>query len=758
MSTALRSFVFRAANFLRNFIPRFGPSYFYYRNFVGYIYGGYGSGPIGPPVPPQPPIPIIQEYVQSIWIGHVTPSTVNITAKITNPQINSYRIMWANSPFFSNPNWSDQLTIDQFGLIKYTAAGLMPNATYFIKVVNGNNPNINITGTVIVGSVNTPSLTESNFSFGFGSCSKTCPPNCSDNLSFNTASNGIVYEKIAGRGLNFFIHLGDIHYRDIAINNETLYQDAYDIVFNSPRQNICWRSLPLYYMWDDHDYGPNDSDKNSPSKTAARVAYRRRVPSPSLANPSPTGSPYYSFVRGRVRFIVTDIRSEREPKGAYSSTSSSMQVFSSEQKTWFFNQMLTAKNRNQIIVWVNTKPWISSIGDGKDDWGGYHFARMEIVNFINTNSLADRIVIISGDMHALAYDDGTSINNYGGLKVCHAAPLDETKRPKGGPYKNGPVTLNSVGVYAGQPIFGESSNDQISQYGVIDITDTGTSSISIRFRGIVVDKISGNEGAAIDVIFNLNAGGPPLPSLQPHTQLNTIATYLRNYITTDLRNTGFFNYSLDGNDIAIGDGGFDMFDVGNFTMPWLLSNDNYTNSNDVSSPPALSYNNTTSVITDTNFHYVSLGYSGISPERRPLTLLGSRSVDGVPVGFQKAGNIGADGGGSLISGDVYNGENINGFTVYAYYRQTYNNFDPTICDLYMLLGHDNWDSNFGTILKQSYPFTTLQGAYFYTTGATKNILAITTLLSREASLEIPLLELQSIVTKYTQRIKEALNY
>jgi hypothetical protein len=52
---------------------------------------------------------------------------------------------------------------------------------------------------------------------------------------------------------------------------------------------------------------------------------------------------------------------------------------------------------------------------------------------------------------------------------------------------------------------------------------------------------------------------------QPYLQLNTIATYLRNYMS-DFRNPSFYTYRLDGTGFYILDGGGDMFDQGNITQ------------------------------------------------------------------------------------------------------------------------------------------------------------------------------------------------
>jgi hypothetical protein len=251
--------------------------------------------------------------------------------------------------------------------------------------------------------------------------------------------------------------------------------------------------------------------------------------------------------------------------------------------------------------------------------------------------------------------------------------------------------------------------------------------------------------------------GVPYAVNPPYQDLDKIATYLRNYITTSLRNPSFFSYDLDGNQYQISDGGNDMFDGGNYTTYWSIAGTNYTSGITITIPPCLGYSQITATSTDTNFYYVSLGY-GTSPDRRPLTLLGARSGTGDPIGFQKAGNVGADSGGSITISDVYTGSIVNGFTVHAYYRQTYGqSSDPAVCDVYILLGHPAWNSTFGTINKFASTNTNLQGAYFYTSGAgVKNILAITTLLSRPSPTQIPLSDIQTVVDNYTILISQSI--
>jgi hypothetical protein len=235
-----------------------------------------------------------------------------------------------------------------------------------------------------------------------------------------------------------------------------------------------------------------------------------------------------------------------------------------------------------------------------------------------------------------------------------------------------------------------------------------------------------------------------------------------------LRNPNFFTYFLDGNAYFISDGGNDMFDGGNYTAPWLRNNTNYTSGNSIPTPtPSLNYSSQSSTLTDTNFYYAASGYSqstGSFPSGNqngsfhPLTIIGARSGSG-PIGFQKAGNIGADGGGLLVTGNIYSGSVVDGFTAHAFYRQSYGqSSDPSICDVYVLLGHPNWGSSFDTVVSSSVAGTQIQGAALYATGSSTEILAMTTLLSRASPTVIPLADIKTVVDNYITLVKTVLNY
>lgn len=245
-----------------------------------------------------------------------------------------------------------------------------------------------------------------------------------------------------------------------------------------------------------------------------------------------------------------------------------------------------------------------------------------------------------------------------------------------------------------------------------------------------------------------------------YNSIGALATYMSGYMS-EYRNSSFYSYALDGDNTYISDGGSDMYDGGNYTTPWLISGTTYAGatSSSASYPSRISYANTTQTLVDTSFRYASLGYA-TSPDYRPLTVIGTRNTTGNPIGWQKGGNSGADGSGTLFSGFAYNGSTLNGFTTYAYIRETYNASDPSHCDLYILLGSSNWDSSFGTISSFADPVSNGgNGGYLYTYGAgVKNILAITTLLSKSGGVLVTTAECQAVTANITNRVKSYFGY
>ena len=310
-----------------------------------------------------------------------------------------------------------------------------------------------------------------------------------------------------------FFQIGDLHYENIDRNATALFQNAYDRVLASSRQQALYQHAPIVYVWDDHDYGPNDSDRTSRARGAAGRVFRQYVPHhplavgeevearPGLLAGPPEDLPeegtgsgtresgvggaddevpiYRAFSIGRLRVIVTDSRSLRTPGSVPDGPRKSM--LGERQKTWLFREMEAAARDYPLILWVQTVPWISPARPTGDNWGAYATERQEIAEFLARRGISDKLIMLSGDSHMIGADDGShsgyalgATGNVGGFPVLHSAALDRQGSVKGGPYSEGAYGNRSRLIRFG---------DNDGQYGLIDIEDDGGDEICARYEG-----------------------------------------------------------------------------------------------------------------------------------------------------------------------------------------------------------------------------------------------------------------------------------
>jgi alkaline phosphatase D len=254
------------------------------------------------------------------------------------------------------------------------------------------------------------------------------------------------------------VHTGDFHYFNIAENRVEAFRVAYDSHLSCARLRTMLSSVPMMYQWDDHDFGPNDSNKHSPSREASLRNYRELVPHYPLAAASDAGAPVdQAFTVGRVRFILSDLRSQRDPEA--------LRMMTSAQDAWLRAQLLAARDGGSpLIFWVTSVPW-NGRATKADRWQGYPAHRAEIANFIKANGLAGKVVILSGDAHMTAIDDGSNSDFATGggapIRVFQAGPLANVGSYKGGPYSHGARYKT------------ESKKEHLHQFGMVNIEDDG---------------------------------------------------------------------------------------------------------------------------------------------------------------------------------------------------------------------------------------------------------------------------------------------
>ena len=270
-----------------------------------------------------------------------------------------------------------------------------------------------------------------------------------------TGSNGAVYDAMRAEDPILDLMTGDLHYSNITSTDPTAFIDAYGWALSTPAQSALARQVPFAYVWDDHDYGPNDADASSPSRSAVRDAYRRAAPHYDVL-PGDEAI-YQAFTIGRVRFVITDARSEHTADS----------LLGERQTAWLLDELRTASATHAAVVWVNSVPWVGPAADGADGWAGHAEERAMISEAIARSGI-DNLVMVSGDAHMVAIDDGTntdySVTGGAGFPLLHAAALDRPGNVKGGPY--------SEGAFPGG-----------GQYGVLEVVDDGGPTVELVLSG-----------------------------------------------------------------------------------------------------------------------------------------------------------------------------------------------------------------------------------------------------------------------------------
>jgi phosphodiesterase/alkaline phosphatase D-like protein len=433
--------------------------------------------------------------VGGVWCGNVSPTSATVAGRLTASALR-VRLVVSTNENLSQPIYSSAVTssANSGNALKLTVQGLKPDTDYFY-------------GLEVAGTLRTDANTRGRFTtfpLGRGSF-KIAFSSCGDFRHANQAA----YDAIREARPLLFINMGDLHYSDTNSTVAEDYRANYDNVLGHDKQGALYRSVPVAYMWDDHDYCGDNADGTSVGRDTARATYRERVPHYPIG--SAGGTIAQAFTVGRVRVIMTDLRSASNPTTQRESASKTR--MGTAQKAWFKQELISARDSGYpLVLWVNPDPWIAPAKVGDDTWAGHATERTEIANFIRDNRISN-VVLLSGDMHGLAFDDGTNSDYATGggapLTVLHGAALSSDPSVKGGPYSGGAIAGNG-------------------QYGILEVYDNGGPSVACRFLGI-----RAGEGTKMTHIFSSSAEGS-----KEHALVN-ISTLARVSSPDDAVVTGF---------------------------------------------------------------------------------------------------------------------------------------------------------------------------------------------------------------------------
>jgi hypothetical protein len=416
--------------------------------------------------------------VVNVWTGVPSTSDVETVLKLSSlPTGTNYYMAVSTNPAlpvgscqYFGPFTSEADVTATYAagrVLRLSATGLTPNTQYYYA--------LRVDNTVFTGHVGkfktiTTSSAAMSFEFTAASCARpTAAAQSTMNKMVATHPNAL-----------FFMSLGDYPYASGQTTDAAFSKFRDDLLIWT---NDAHKQIPVEYVYSDSDFGYENAAAAEAAGAGTRdvsvANARRRVPLRGKRSASVTADIAHSFVIGRVRFVVTDNRSNAESIGGTQNVDRT--ILGETQKAWFKNEILAAKNAGQFVVWMSDNAVTGAPVFGSTDlWSNYSQERAEIYNYINAQQMGKRIMVVAGDMHALAYYNGTGTHDFatgGGsnLPVAQCAAIDSGSSSKGGPYTIGPIN--------GDTIAGTNVNATTNQWGHLSVTDTGGDSITVTFTG-----------------------------------------------------------------------------------------------------------------------------------------------------------------------------------------------------------------------------------------------------------------------------------
>lgn len=203
-----------------------------------------------------------------------------------------------------------------------------------------------------------------------------------------------IYEAIAQKNPDFMIWSGDnIYLREADWNTKTGIFHRYTHTRNTPEMQAMLASIHHYAIWDDHDFGPNDSDGSFWNKNQTLEAFKLFWANPSYGVGDIKGAISY-FNWGDCDFFMLDNRYYRTPDKKISGKGTQL---GAEQLEWLKNSLVSSNANFKFVViggqFLNTSGFYET-------YSNYNFAgeRAEIIEYIHKEKI-ENVIFITGDRH-----------------------------------------------------------------------------------------------------------------------------------------------------------------------------------------------------------------------------------------------------------------------------------------------------------------------------------------------------------------------
>ena len=334
-----------------------------------------------------PITPYIQaaELIAGPMVGHTTTNSAHIWVETDSPakvQI-TYWMATNNKPLAKGTaNAMTGKDAPHTAVVKL--AGLNPNAQIHYEVRLDNRTVRPLAPQVFYTMPKNDN--EVNFMVAFGSC-----------MNPSTVPYQPIWEKAAQYRPAAFLYIGDINYLpspEAEFGEEVaLVREAIAVYHRGVRHLSGVRTLmattPSYGIWDDHDYGPNNSDRTFRWRGETLEMYKHFWANPSAGTPGTKGI-FYTFKIADVEFFMLDNRYHRDPE----EDENRKTMFGQPQLDWLKNGLKKSAATFKVIVQGG-----SSVFTGRGErWSNWGTERDDFLKWMFGEKISG-VFFLAGDWH-----------------------------------------------------------------------------------------------------------------------------------------------------------------------------------------------------------------------------------------------------------------------------------------------------------------------------------------------------------------------
>tara|TARA_B100000700_G_scaffold216102_1_gene237560 strand:+ start:1133 stop:2452 length:1320 start_codon:yes stop_codon:yes gene_type:complete len=228
------------------------------------------------------------------------------------------------------------------------------------------------------------------FLFAMGSCAYTNEKD-KDRPGKSYGGDYFIYSNILDKNPDFMIWLGDnVYFREPDASRTGVYH-RYSHDRALPELQPLLGSVHHYAIWDDHDYGPNNSDRSFIYKDITLQAFKEFWANPSYGIEN-NGGITTQFMWSDVEFFLLDNRFFRSPQNRQHTYK---EILGKEQLEWLIDALTSSQATFKIIAIGGQVLNSEKIYENYINWEDEHSVLLDLIE----KEKIEGVVFISGDRH-----------------------------------------------------------------------------------------------------------------------------------------------------------------------------------------------------------------------------------------------------------------------------------------------------------------------------------------------------------------------